>query len=190
MLSKAPGMTGVANIVSSPPSNPESIGIGLDRAGWVDVDVFLTAMVSAGYVVDESDVNAIVNAEGKRRYEVQAGRIRASQGHSVDVDLGLEPAEPPPTLYHGTVDRFMESIRAKGLVRGERTHVHLSADEATARDVGGRRGKPIVLTIDGHRMYADGHKFLLAANGVWLVEHVPPEFLVEPGRYWIVATEC
>lgn len=152
---------------------PDSIGIELDGAGWVDVDAFLAAMNASGYMMSQVDLDAVVAGDDKSRYEIVDGRIRASQGHSLDVELGLKPTAPPATLYHGTVERFIESIRRDGLVSGQRTHVHLSGDTATAREVGGRRGKAIILEIDAARMHADGHEFLLASNGVWLVEQVP-----------------
>ena len=103
--------------------------------------------------------------------------IRANQGHSIDVDLQLEEREPPEVLYHGTVERFLPSILEAGLVRGKRHHVHLSKDVETARKVGSRRGKPVILQADAGRMYRDGHKFLLSANGVWLTDTVPPGYL-------------
>jgi putative RNA 2'-phosphotransferase len=103
--------------------------------------------------------------------------IRANQGHSIDVDLQLEEREPPEVLYHGTVERFLSSILEAGLVRGKRHHVHLSKDVETARKVGARRGKPVILEVDAGRMHRDGHKFLLSANGVWLTDTVPPGYL-------------
>ncbi|MNW09341.1 RNA 2'-phosphotransferase [compost metagenome] len=69
----------------------------------------------------------------------------------------------------------------QGLLPGARQHVHLSADEATAVQVGRRHGKALVLRVDTGRMHALGHAFHLAENGVWLTARVPPEFLSEPG---------
>ncbi len=157
---------------------PDAVGLELDSAGWVEIPVLLSSMAQAGHAIGEADLDRIVNGSGKKRYEVRAGRIRAAQGHSVDVDLGLDPTVPPAVLYHGTVSRFVEAIRTEGLRPGERTHVHLSADESTARQVGERRGAPVVLGIDAKRMHEDGHTFLLASNGVWLVEHVPPDYIL------------
>ncbi len=104
-------------------------------------------------------------------------RIRANQGHSVEVDLQLEEREPPEFLYHGTVERFLPSILEEGLIRGKRHHVHLSKDVETARKVGSRRGKPVILQVDAGRMHWDGYKFLLSANGVWLTDSVAPAYL-------------
>jgi putative RNA 2'-phosphotransferase len=110
-------------------------------------------------------------------------RIRANQGHSVAVDLGLVSREPPARLYHGTVDRFVGRIRAEGLLRGSRTHVHLSIDESTARIVANRRkGRPVILTVWADEMHADGLPFFLSDNGVWLTEHVPARYLDCPPR--------
>lgn len=156
---------------------PESIGIALDEAGWVDVDTLLGALAAHGHVIDRTDLDRVVAGTDKRRFQVEAGRIRAAQGHSVAVDLGLAPAPPPAVLFHGTVARFLPGIRARGLVPGGRRQVHLSADEPTARAVGARRGAPVVLRVDAGGMHEHGHLFYRAANGVWLTDHVPPEWI-------------
>ena len=107
-------------------------------------------------------------------------RIRANQGHSLAVDLGLTPVVPPSALYHGTAERFLESIRAHGLLRTGRQHVHLSGDPDTARSVGRRYGKPVVLVVDAGRMREDGCAIDRAANGVWLTDAVLPRYLTFP----------
>ena len=118
----------------------------------------------------------------KRRFVLSEDgtRIRAAQGHSVEIDLGLEPQEPPDLLFHGTADRNSESIRRDGLVKARRQHVHLSLDHATALKVGHRHGRPVVLTVRSGEMWAAGIPFFLSENGVWLTGHVPPNYLVVP----------
>lgn len=162
--------------------HPEAAGVTLDAQGWVDVDALLRGLGARGTALTRADLDRIVAADAKRRYAYSedGARIRASQGHSVAVELGYEPAVPPPLLYHGTAERFLASILATGLDRRERHHVHLSAAEATARQVGGRHGRPVVLHVEASRMHADGVAFFVTANGVWLVEHVPPRYLVVP----------
>jgi len=115
----------------------------------------------------------------KQRFALSDGgrRIRANQGHSITVDLGYEPAEPPDVLFHGTVARHLPTIRDKGLLRMERHHVHLSPDEATARIVGGRQGKPVILRINARTMREAGHLFFVTPNGVWLTDGVPSSYL-------------
>jgi len=159
--------------------DPGRIGIVLDDAGWTDVAALLAACAQHGVSLTRADLTEIVATSDKQRFALSPDgeRIRANQGHSVEVDLQLAPAEPPATLFHGTVDSAIASIRAEGLVRGQRHHVHLSSDIATATRVGGRRGKPVVLTIRAGQMAAAGHVFYCSANGVWLVDHVPPEFI-------------
>lgn len=105
-------------------------------------------------------------------------RIRANQGHSVEVELAYEPSSPPEVLFHGTADRFLDSIRRQGLVRGRRHHVHLSAERSIAVDVGRRHGRPVVLEIAAGRMHSKGHAFFRSANGVWLTDYVPAEYFV------------
>ena len=160
---------------------PQDLGLELDPQGWVDVDALLRASARAGMPIDRTDLDAAVHAEGKRRYayDVSGTRIRALQGHSLPVDLGLAPVDPPAVLFHGTHPGALAAIRAEGLRPMARHHVHLSPDEATARQVGGRRGRPVILRVDAAAMARDGHDFLLTANGVWLTDAVPPRYLAE-----------
>lgn len=157
--------------------DPGSIGLRLGDGGWVAVDDLLNALAGHGTRLSFKDLEYVVEHNDKRRFSLEDGRIRANQGHSVEVDLELEPKAPPERLFHGTATRFLDSIMRQGLLRGARHHVHLSGDVATAAKVGKRHGKPVVLTVAAGQMAGDGHGFLLSANGVWLTEHVPPAYL-------------
>jgi len=157
--------------------DPAAVGLRLGEGGWVAIGALVEAAARHGRPLSPALVRRVADAPGKKRFEVRDGLIRAAQGHSVPVDLGLAPAEPPPALYHGTVARFLPGIRAQGLRPGARVHVHLSADEETAAVVGARRGRPVVLRVDAAGMRAAGHEFFRAANGVWLTASVPPAFL-------------
>lgn len=163
---------------------PGRIGLTLDAAGWTDVSALLAACAAHGVALSHAELARIVATSDKQRFALSEDgtRIRANQGHSIPVELALAPAEPPAVLYHGTVERFLPSIRAHGLVKGERHHVHLSAERATAERVGGRRGKPVVLEIRAAEMAAAGHAFFVSANGVWLTDAVAPEFLAPVER--------
>jgi uncharacterized protein (TIGR02452 family) len=158
------------------------IGIHLDENGWANTEELLTKSNASGHSITNEELQEIVLTNDKKRFSFSEDftRIRANQGHSVDVDLALAPTPPPAVLYHGTVDKFLDSIREKGLIKGERHHVHLSADTETAGKVGSRRGKPVLLEVRADAMADAGHVFYRSANGVWLVESVPPEFLVFP----------
>ncbi len=159
---------------------PEAIGIALDAEGWVDVDELLTAAAQHGKRISRELLKQIVATNDKQRFAFSPdGRsIRANQGHSVAVDLALAPCDPPELLYHGTVERFLDSIRRQGLLRGGRHHVHLSADRETAAKVGARRGRPVIFVVQSAAMHRAGHQFFRSSNGVWLTETVPPEFLI------------
>lgn len=161
---------------------PEKIGIALDSAGWVDVGELLAAMAGHGKAISEAELRQVVETSDKKRFALSEDgrRIRASQGHSVEVELGYAPATPPDLLYHGTVGRFLPSIRATGLQKGERHHVHLSRDIETAAKVGGRRGEAVILTVDAAGMAREGLVFYVSANGVWLTDHVPARFIAFP----------
>jgi putative RNA 2'-phosphotransferase len=158
---------------------PQEIGLTLGPGGWLPVDDLLAAAENNGFTITYDELVECVETNDKQRFafDVSGELIRANQGHSVDVDLQLEEREPPETLYHGTVERFLPSILEEGLVRGKRHHVHLSKDVETARKVGSRRGKPVILTVDAGRMQRDGRKFYRSANGVWLTNSVPPAYL-------------
>lgn len=158
---------------------PEAIGLTLDDTGWVEVDELITRANANGEKLTRELIERVVAENDKKRFTLSEDgkRIRAAQGHSVYVELGLSPKEPPEILYHGTATRFLDSIRAKGLIAGSRQHVHLSRDEATATKVGQRHGKPVVLRITAGEMLRAGNKFYLSENGVWLTESVPVEFI-------------
>lgn len=160
--------------------DPQRIGLTLDPGGWVRVEELLRAAGEHGFAITVEELREVVAANDKRRYTIDGGRIRASQGHSVPVDLGLAVVEPPEVLYHGTVGRFLAAIRQEGLRPMSRHHVHLSPDRQTATRVGARRGVPVVLVVAAGMMHADGHTFLRSDNGVWLVDHVPPGYLRYP----------
>lgn len=159
---------------------PELIGITLDSAGWVPVSELLQACHTHGEPLTLDELHQVVASSDKQRFSFSEDgqKIRANQGHSVPVDLGYAPAIPPSTLYHGTVEKFLPSIKEEGLKKGSRHHVHLSPDEETAKRVGSRRGKPLILQVESGRMQQSGYEFFQSANGVWLTEHVPPEFLI------------
>lgn len=160
--------------------HPDEIGLVLDREGWVAIDELLAALAAHGRALDRTSLETIVRESDKQRFAIRGDRIRANQGHSVQVDLALPPSEPPALLYHGTVRGVLEAIRREGLLKGSRTHVHLSADVETAAKVGARRGKPVILAIDAAAMHLLGHRFFRSDNGVWLVFAVPPRFIKFP----------
>lgn len=158
---------------------PERIGIRLDANGWVDVVELIAKAKKAGMRFDLDTLREVVAENDKKRFTLSEDgrRIRAAQGHSVTVDLGIAASQPPATLFHGTASRNLDAIFAEGLKPGSRQQVHLSHDPDTARRVGERHGKPTVMTVDAGRMYADGFSFVRADNGVWLTDHVPPAYL-------------
>lgn len=158
---------------------PDAIGLTLRPDGWIDIDELIAKANAAGTRFDRETLLLVVATSDKKRFSVSedGGRIRAAQGHSVPVELGLLPQEPPAVLYHGTATRFLDSIRKHGLKPQARQHVHLSNDQATAQRVGQRHGKPIVLKVDARAMHAMGIRFYRADNGVWLTDEVSPEFL-------------
>ena len=159
---------------------PEKISLALDAQGWADIGQLLAQSASHGRFISREQLNDVVARDSKRRYAISDDglRIRANQGHSLAaVDIALPPATPPAMLYHGTASRFVEAIRAAGLLPGARKHVHLSSNRETAVAVGARHGKPVVLAVDAAAMQAQGHVFYVSANGVWLTDTVPQVFI-------------
>ncbi len=158
---------------------PEQLGLTLEPGGWADVDALLAACRAHRFPISRRELDEVVATNEKQRFAFDGDgtRIRAVQGHTVPVDLGLEATVPPPTLFHGTGARTLPAILASGLRPMGRHHVHLSADARTARAVGRRHGPPVVLEVDAAAMHGAGWRFWRASNGVWLVEEVPVEFL-------------
>lgn len=165
---------------------PETIGIKLDKNGWVKIGVLLDQMEVHDRMMDWEELMEIVNNNDKKRFEIKKAEfgnngyddlIRAAQGHSVKVDLDLKPKRPPMELYHGTVAKFIDAINKDGLKKMNRHAVHLSHDLPTAEKVGSRRGDAIILVVNSGAMYADRYKFFQSKNGVWLVEEVPPKYI-------------
>ena len=159
--------------------NPAKFGLTLDAQGWCRVDDLLAAFERRNLELSREMLEHVVESNDKKRFAFSEDgtKIRASQGHSLEVDLDYRPAQPPALLYHGTADRFLNSILEQGLQKRRRHHVHLSPDVETALKVGQRHGKPVVLTVQAGRMYADGHVFYCSANGVWLTDEAPPRYI-------------
>ncbi|MBC8754160.1 RNA 2'-phosphotransferase [Kordia sp. YSTF-M3] len=159
--------------------HPEKLGITLDENGWTSVAILLEKINDGNYSLSMEELEDIVATNNKKRFAFNEDKtnIRASQGHSVSIDLGIASKQPPEYVYHGTVEKFIESIQNKGLIKGSRQHVHLSADKETAINVGSRRGKPIILTIRSGEMHQENYAFYQSENGVWLTDEVPTKFI-------------
>jgi putative RNA 2'-phosphotransferase len=160
---------------------PEAIGVTLDQNGWVETGVLLEACRLHNHPLTREELEEVVRSNDKQRFAFSedGSKIRASQGHSIEIELDYWVIEPPELLYHGTATRYLASIQEQGLVKGKRHHVHLSGDVETARKVGMRHGKPVVFQIAAGEMRRNGFVFYLSANGVWLTDHVPTRYIQE-----------
>ena len=158
---------------------PERLGLTLTTKGWVNVDELLAACAAQQFPLTRAELEEVVATSDKQRFSFDETktRIRANQGHSVAVDLQLEPQTPPDVLYHGTGEQSVSSILESGLLKMSRHHVHLSKDVETARNVGMRQGRPVILVIDAAAMQQAGFAFYCSDNGVWLVDEVPPQYI-------------
>ena len=159
--------------------SPERIGLTLEDGGWVRVSDLLDAAKSAHFGLSRAELEEVVAKNDKKRFafDESGEKIRASQGHSVEVDLELVPQTPPAILYHGTGAQWASQIEEQGLQKMRRHHVHLSRDIETAHKVGARHGKPFVFVVDAAQMHADGFEFWVSDNGVWLAEEVAARYL-------------
>lgn len=159
--------------------NPKAANVKMDSEGWVNVTSLLIGLREAGYPISRSDLIDIVTTDDKQRYSFDKfkANIRANQGHSINVDLKFVATNPPAELYHGTANRFLESIFSEGLKPMSRQYVHLSKDKQTAEKVGSRHGKCVILVIDTESMVKDGYEFYLSDNGVWLTKEVPIKYI-------------
>jgi putative RNA 2'-phosphotransferase len=155
--------------------SPQTIGLQLDEQGWADVTELLEKAAQQHQGITREILDEVVHTNDKKRFAFNedGSRIRASQGHSLSVDLDLQRQEPPELLYHGTVSKFIEAIKNEGLQKMSRQQVHLSRDKETAMKVGRRRGAPVILIVKAGQMHRDGHSFYLSANDVWLTDQVP-----------------
>ena len=159
--------------------SPESIGINLDTNGWANVDELLAKTNSQVKNIDIKYLEFVVDTDSKKRFSFnkEKTKIRANQGHSLNINLDYRPSVPPEFLYHGTALKNMESILKNGIEKSARQHVHLSMDRSTAMKVGQRHGKPIVLKILSEIMNAAGYEFYLSKNNIWLTEYVPAAYI-------------
>lgn len=159
--------------------SPETIHLKLDENGWADVEELIAKCLKNGNTLNSELLDYVVENNDKKRFAFNEDKtkIRASQGHSISVELNLNEAEPSEFLYHGTVGKFMESIKREGLQKMSRQHVHLSQDRETAIKVGGRRGAPQILSVRSGAMHRDGFKFYLSENNVWLTDEVPAKYI-------------
>jgi putative RNA 2'-phosphotransferase len=158
---------------------PETIAITLDQNGWADVNDLIEKANNYGIKFDRETLNHIVATNPKKRFAFNdtLDKIRASQGHSVEIELGYTNQKPPEILFHGTAEKFVQSILDTGLEKGNRQQVHLSADFETAIKVGQRHGKPFVFKVLAEKMYNDNFEFFISDNGVWLTDNVPTKYL-------------
>lgn len=161
--------------------DPDKIGLELDENGWANVQELIEKCKKHRYHFSVEDLVEIVETNDKKRYSFNENRnkIRANQGHSIDIDLALSPVKPPEFLYHGTATRFLSSIMEEGIIKGSRQHVHLSQDKEIATKVGSRHGKVVILTIMTGEMYKDGVLFYQSNNGVWLTDYVDVKYISE-----------
>lgn len=161
---------------------PETLGVQLDESGWIDVEVLLAAIAKHGKGMSRETLEYVVSSNDKQRFsfDAEGTRIRANQGHSVNIELGYEAAVPPETLVHGTPQQFVDAISREGLKKMQRHHVHLHVDEKTGLAVGQRRGKPVLLQVRAGEMYRAGFEFFVTPNQVWLTDRVPVEYIDFP----------
>ena len=161
--------------------HPEEIGLNLDEGGWANVNALLEKSKENGRNISYETLKQVVRMDNKNRYSFTRGKemIRCNQGHSIKVDLGLEPMRTPIELFHGTAERFKDLIMESGIKKMSRHHVHLSKDTETAKTVGARHGKPIVLKVDAQSMAEDGIKFYLSENGVWLTDYIDKKYIIK-----------
>lgn len=154
---------------------PDAISLVLDENGWADIDELIAK--TKDFELTKDMIYEVVKASDKQRFIIKNNKIRANQGHSINIDLNLNTIIPPAILYHGTTIKYIDAIMAEGIKPMSRQYVHLSKDIQTAKTVGARHGKPEVLKIDCQAMYQDGYKFYLSENGIWLTEYVSNKYI-------------
>ncbi|MFT5169146.1 MAG: putative RNA 2'-phosphotransferase [Saprospiraceae bacterium] len=159
---------------------PNLIGITLDNQGWISVEILLEKLEAFGNPLTSEELDFVVQSNNKKRFSFSEDKtmIRASQGHSIDIDLGYKSLQPPEILYHGTAKIYVDSILRQGIRKRKRHHVHLSSDKITAKSVGSRHGSPVILKIQSTIMHQAGIEFFLSKNNVWLTDYVDPKYIL------------
>ncbi len=162
--------------------NPDALGLSLDPGGWADVETLIERARDDGRTLGRSRIEHVIAAGDKTRFTLSddGTKIRANYGHSIDVDLDLQPTPPDGPLYHGTTHSALDSIREEGLRPQSRQYVHLSPTREEAESVGRRHGPPVVLSVDAPALHEDGHTLYRSTDTVWLTRHVPPSFIAFP----------
>lgn len=158
---------------------PEEVNLKLDKNGWANINELIDKCRSKGIELNFNQLRIIVETNNKKRFTFNEDftKIRANQGHSIEVDVKLEEIKPPEFLYHGTSEKNLELILESGIKKMNRLHVHLSSEKITAEKVGQRHGKPIIFIINTNDMYKDGIKFYLSKNNVWLTDYIAPKYI-------------
>ena len=164
--------------------HPEDIGLDVDARGWAHLPSLISKAQNNGRSISKKQIMEVMEKSDKQRFTLSddGEYIRAGYGHSIDVELGLEPKSPPVQLFHGTAQQNVVSILETGLQPQDRTHVHLSDNIADAQAVGSRHGQPQILGVQAQKMYAAGFPFYQSDSepAIWLVQKVPPKYITEP----------
>lgn len=157
---------------------PHIIGITLDENGWTNLDEFNVKLKKVFNNISIDKIKYIVDTDEKKRYSILDNKIRANQGHNSKLKVNLEfnKVVPNKSLYHGTIDKFINSIKENGLLPQSRQYVHLSSSLKVAKNVAKRRineGNIVIIEIDVEKMIKDGYDFYLSDNNVFLVKNIP-----------------
>lgn len=154
------------------------LGIPITNSGYITLLDLISTANNHGYTLTDDIISVIVKSDNKGRYSYSSDglSLRANQGHSMKIDVGLKKMIPPTVLYHGTSERYVSAIKKSGISKMKRTHVHMSTNIETATSVGGRHGIPVIITIDCKAMVASGIPFFISENGVWLTDHIDPKY--------------
>ena len=162
---------------------PEEVGLTLDKQGWCDTENLVDAFSKKFDDFTMKDLEEIVSKDNKGRYAFNDDKtlIRAVQGHSVKcVDIKFNEVDAESMrgkLFHGTGEKYVESILSQGLIPKSRQYVHLSDNYATAVKVGQRHGKPVVFKINIDNLKKHGIKLYKSENNVYLAKAVPADCL-------------
>ena len=165
--------------------HPETLELNMDKYGYVLIEELIEKINNTtqwkNYLTLDI-LKDIVATDSKQRYSFNEDttKIRASQGHSFEVDT-VKEAIPPTILYHGTATKYLDFIKENGLTIQSRQYVHLSTNQSTAFEVGIRHAKKkenvVMLKINTNDMLEDGFKFYVSDNGVWCIKKVPFKYI-------------
>jgi putative RNA 2'-phosphotransferase len=160
---------------------PEKFELRMDDQGFVSLRDFVNALRNQSrrnHWIRPHHIIAIIETDPKGRYQVSNDMIRATYGHSIELNLRLPTDNIPDKLYYPTTPEEADIILETGLKPSDRKKVHLSKTYQDALNAGRVRTEaPIILEINAKAAIIDGIVIQQAGKTVYLAPEIPSSYL-------------